>query len=95
MKNEESKMVDVIDEWMEQSQIRSMEGCSGVKNLEKLCGEIGYNKGAFLSASPIFNFLADNSGAIEAIIEFIRDAGIDEWKDELESYLDEKENDEE
>lgn len=94
MKNE-SSMEEVISEWMDQNEIRHMEGVSGVRSLEKLCEEIGYKDGAFLGANPILNFLADNSGAIEALVEFIQDAGVEEWKEELESYLEVEENEEE
>ena len=50
------------------------EGSSAVKKLGELCGDLGYNKGQFIGANPILNFLADNSGAIDALLEFIAES---------------------
>lgn len=79
------------------------EGCSGVRNLEKICRDLGYRHGQFIGEHYIANFLADNPAAIEMLFEFIRDGACNayqtDWAEalDLESYreLDEADADNE
>ena len=71
---------DILDHWQKQGKGRyRWEGDSGVRNFEQLTKDIGYDQG-------IEHFLADNPGAIEALLEWIADnaekGGI-EWKIDL------------
>jgi hypothetical protein len=59
--------------WMEANRATRFEGSTGVRNLENLVRTLGYN--------DINDFLTDNSGAIEAIIEFIKS-----WVDRNEEW---------
>ena len=87
---------EVLQRWQEQEKAYHYEGTQGVDNLEKLCKAIGYTRnGAYIGASPIFNFLADNSGAIDAIIEWMGTQNVPEWVAELQNELPELEEDEE
>jgi hypothetical protein len=70
------------------------EGCSGVRNLEKICRDLGYRHGQFIGEHYIANFLADNPAAIEMLFKYIRDATCGfprgDWSEalDLESYRD-------
>lgn len=72
------------------------EGTEGVRNLEKLCKDLGYGDGQFIGQHYIANFLADNPGAIEKLFEFIQEGVSNpfnpEWADalDLESYATEE-----
>lgn len=76
------------------------EGTSGVRDLEKLCEDIGYGEGQFVGRHYIANFLADNPAAIELLFEFIRDGVCNprqtEWAESLnlESYQEDEDTDE-
>ena len=77
------------------------EGCEGVRNLESLCEDLGYRHGQFIGQHYIANFLADNPGAVELLVEFIRDGVCDqynsEWRESLnlEEYRKDEEETEE
>ena len=70
-------------------------GPSGVRNLEYLAEDLGYTSGSFIGNHPLFNFLADNPGAIQAIIDWIGDQNIPEWAENLECVLGDKDEDHE
>jgi hypothetical protein len=67
---------ELIDKWMDDNKAYSFEGPRGERNLEKLIKEFGYDS--------MSSFLQDNSGAIEAIIEWIKDSGVTDWADALD-----------
>ena len=70
---------DILEHWQNQKPGRwHFEGESGVRHLEQLVSDLGYDQG-------IEEFLADNSGAMQAIVEWITewaDRGT-EWKENL------------
>ena len=71
------------------------EGATGVRNLEKICGDLGYGKGEFIGQHYIANFLADNPAAIEMLFEYIRDGVCNphsEWADALDLQSFDKED---
>lgn len=79
----------LVDMWMDQNIKGSMEGSSGVRRFEKLCEAIGYREGNFLGSEvAIQNFLADNSGAIEALIDWIKEQDCEDWNESLADSLD-------
>lgn len=86
-------MSEIREKWEDQNKIHCYEGSTGVRNLEKLCNALGYNgrNGQFVNADGIWNFLADNSGAIEAILNFIDESNVPEWKEALSEELPEDE----
>lgn len=87
---EEQDFSQVVDRYIDQNNLTRTEGPAGVRNLEKLVAALGYS--ADFSASAIHAFLEDNSGCIEAMIEWIRDRNVSEWKESLESQLSEEED---
>lgn len=77
---------ELFDKYLKDNRMWRMEGTDGVRNLETICANLGYTSGQFIGANPIMNFLADNPGAMEAIVEFVRDhiGHIPEWQESLE-----------
>ena len=68
------------------------EGSGGVERLEKVITEVcGYDNAW---AGTLQNFFADNSGAIEAVIEWIGNQKCAEWKEHLEDMVGPDEEDE-
>jgi hypothetical protein len=85
--NESTKDIsELFDQYLDRNRMFHFEGTDGVRKLDSLCGDLGYTDGQFIRESPIMNFLADNPGATESIIEFIRDhiSHITEWQYNLE-----------
>ncbi len=67
------EMYEIREKWENENKINRYEGTSGVENLRKLLGVIGYKEGNYLGyGNEIINFLSDNSGAIEKIIECVK-----------------------
>jgi len=64
---------------------RTCEGESGVRNLEQLVETLGYGQG-FMRNRAIEDFLTDNPGAVEAVLNFIGEwvERNDEWAEALQ-----------
>lgn len=81
-------LADLIEQWRSENRAHCMEGTSGVRKLQSLCEAIGYKEGQFIGSEvALLNFLADNSGAIDAIIEWMGEQEVDEWKDNITDEL--------
>lgn len=61
-----------------------LEGEQGLVALEKLFSLLGYKKTHWRFGELIEVFLADNSGAIEAIVNWVGEQNVSEWRDRLE-----------
>lgn len=86
------EFADIFEEYIEHHpELARIEGEQGVKGLHKLASDLGYSQQPFAYGSPLELFLADNPGAVEALQNWVRDNGSDEWRDDLESTLPEKE----
>jgi len=80
-----------LEVYIETEKLGRTEGSEGVKNLCKIVETIGYKDSQYFgqhekgSYGSLINFLEDNSGAIEVILDFIKDNGsnIDEWSESL------------
>lgn len=78
-------MQDALRRYMDDNRMYCMEGQRGVDSMEKVMHEVcgyGSNFGSVLQ-----NFFADNSGAIEAVIKWIGEQEVFEWKDNLDSLV--------
>jgi len=82
---------EVVDSYMNQENMHVMEGHRGVTNLCKLVRAIGYTDEMGFgqltydaTIGDLIAFFEDNSGAIEAVIEWIKGARCVEWKENLE-----------
>ena len=84
-----------FDKLLEDRRMYNLEGTDGVRKLDDLCADLGYTRGQFIGANPIMNFLADNPGALQGIVEFIGEwvERNEEWQDNL--GLNEEEEEEE
>ncbi len=81
-----------VDEFMDDNRINCLEGESGLKNLEQLIQAIGYEPHHFRYGDLIHVFLADNPGAMERIVEFIKETAAPSWQSNLRDvYEDEDE----
>jgi len=87
-------MLNLIEEYRDEKKMHCMEGSTGVENLCRLVNTMGYqdamHRGQFAQDGchgDLIEFLSDNPGAIEAIINWIADQNSPEWKEALESEL--------
>jgi hypothetical protein len=86
----------ILQELIEEKKLRTFEGSTGVKNLCKLVGYLGYKDqmymGQFVGGSygDLIEFLEDNPGACDAIVEFIEQHE-ELYRENIESFLPEKE----
>lgn len=100
--------MDVASKFLSANELYSLEGRRGLESLALLCGNLGYkdslnNYGQFHQKTPtgfhdgrlgdIFEFLEDNPGAIEAIVNWVDEQNIPEWNETVPP--DEEEEDEE
>lgn len=79
-----TKLSNTLDDYMTQEYLQSLEGETGLSNLKNVISTIGYDGyGGLLD-----NFLADNGGCIEAIIEWIKANDYSgEWNEKVEAEL--------
>ena len=80
--------MEALEQFMQQERMFSMEGERGVEQLERIVEVLGYGTG-FMRGRALEHFLSDNSGAIEAVVEFIREWADrnSEWEDALQAEL--------
>lgn len=78
---------DVVDTYMDNF-FRSVEGESGVRNLEEMSEALGYGQG-FMRGRAIEEMLADNPGAVEAVANFLAEWAVrnTEWNNALAEVL--------
>lgn len=80
---------DLVDEWCDQNKCHSFEGDSGLKKFEKLLQALGYERHNFRFGEVIEVFLSDNSGAVNAIIDWITERNEPSWIASIEAELNE------
>jgi hypothetical protein len=79
---------EVVDTFLQKKKLYNLEGEAGIKNLNALCFYLGYEEYSYKYGSSLERFLCDNPEAIEAIIDFIKNADHYEWHDALAEELD-------
>jgi predicted transcriptional regulator len=79
--HDDKDMGELVDEFMDQEEVYSLEGERGVRNFEKLVSTLDSNY------RDIREFLADNSGAIQAMVEWIQTQRNSEWQESLAAQL--------
>jgi hypothetical protein len=67
--------------------LHNVEGESGLARFEKMLNALGYKDTGLRLGSAVECFLSDNSGATEALIDWIAEQNSEEWADGLESQL--------
>lgn len=98
-------MSDVASRFYEQENLYGNEGRRGLENLALLCKRLGYDDincyGQFVrdthcgQLGDIFDFFEDNSGAIEAVLNWIDEQNIPEWNEIVPEDTEEEEEEEE
>lgn len=80
-------MYTIFERYLTQ-QFRGYEGERGVQSLEKLAEALGYGTG-YMRGRALEEFLGDNSGAIEALLEWIGNTvgDVPEWEESLSEEL--------
>lgn len=87
-------VAELLDAYMDQERMHCNEGRRGVENLCKIAGALGYNdrgqSGGLSNGSSmagLFSFFEDNSGAIEAVLNWIRSRNFSEFREPLEALV--------
>ena len=83
---------ELFDKYMD-NHFRSFEGERGVRNLEQLVETLGYGEG-WMRGRAIEDFLTDNPGAVQAVVEFIGEwvGRNSDWQDRLSDGVEEEED---
>jgi hypothetical protein len=84
------KLSKLIQEFVDDNDLHPFEGDKGVENLNKVARAIGYEPHGFAYGSSLEVFLSDNPGACEAILHWMGEQNVQDWKDNIESELPEK-----
>lgn len=75
----ERDMGELLEEWQKKNgNIR------GLRLLNKLCADMGYHPHRFAHGSPFEEFISDNPGVIEAILGWIEEQNLPEWKESFD-----------
>jgi hypothetical protein len=77
---------DLLQKFIGQKRLR-FEGDNGVESLEKIATVLGYKRSGFRFGEIVEVFLSDNPGAQEAIVNWICEQNIKEWKDKLQEEV--------
>ena len=76
---------ELLDKFIDDNKLYRFEGHRGAENFKKVVGAIGYRS--------TDDFFEDNSGAYEAIIEWIKDRNSSEWVEALKEVVADDKND--
>ena len=72
--------IELFDKYVDQNHMWSWEGLRGVRLLTQVVNEVcGY--------TSMDSFLEDNPGAMEAVVNWIREANCLEWRQNLEQLV--------
>lgn len=97
----ERSLGELLEVYMDQEKFNRLEGRAGVENLCKIARVLGYKDtqyfGQFLGGciGDLIEFLEDNPGALQAIATWIEEQDLPEWKEAVESELEEESEEEE
>lgn len=94
-----------LDKYIKENKLYRTEGTAGVKNLCKIVHALGTDDPQYFgqfepngSYGMLVNFLEDNPGAVEAILDWIKENGDDDpteaWNESLSSYVNDDEDEE-
>jgi hypothetical protein len=87
------KVSELVDKFMDQKRLHRTEGPTGVRNLARVVNALGYRDFNQYGQMPgfcigdIFAFLEDNPGAIETLVNWIREQKSPEWAESLGQKL--------
>ena len=73
--------IEMFDTYLDQNRMWHFEGVRGVRNLTQIVEDVcGY--------TSLDTFLEDNPGAMEAVVNWIREVNCLEWRQNLEELVD-------
>ena len=85
---------ELLDAYMDQEKMHNMEGRRGVENLCKIAQALGYKDPQYwgqlnskVALGDLVMMLEDNSGLIEAMIEWIGSRNFKEFREPLEALV--------
>jgi len=81
----EHDLGDMVDKYLDANKMWNFEGSRGVRNLLSLFRVLNHDYNSFES------FLEDNPGAQQALVEWIQQARVSEWAENIASGFDEEE----
>ena len=92
---------DALNQFRDEQNLHNTEGRRGLVALCRIVGALGYKDSTYFgqldsnaSIGDLINFLEDNSGAIEAITNWIEEQNIPEWTESIKAELQEQPEDE-
>src|ERR1035437_4864430 len=74
-----SDLYDLIEKYIDQEKMYSFEGGRGVNHFEKIIRVIGYR--------DMDNFLEDNSGCLQAMVDWLMEQKSEEWEESMRAEL--------
>ena len=84
----------LLDDFMEENRMYSFEGRKGLEHLCHLVSALGYKDPNYqlqlsskASVGDLINFLEDNPGVFEVILDFIKNHDSQEWAENLKDHL--------
>ena len=85
---------ELLDAYMDQEEMHSMEGRRGVEHLCQIAGALGYKDPMRFgqlthkaTVGDLLEMLQDNSGMIEAMVEWIQSRNFSEFREPLEELV--------
>lgn len=92
--SDDREFCELLDDHIQDKNLWCTESTTGVRNLCRIIRALGYknfqNFGQFDGGcyGDLIDFLEDNSGAVESIIDWIREeGGNDDWEDNLRQNI--------
>lgn len=93
---------ELLDAYMAQENMHNMEGRRGVEHLCQIAGALGYKDPMRFgqlthkaTVGDLLEMLQDNSGMIEAMVEWIKSRNFSEFREPLEELVAEEDPDDE
>lgn len=81
-----------LKKYIDEKRLR-FEGDAGLENLNIIAKVIGYQGHGFRFGSSLEDFLSDNPGCQQAIIDWIEEQDIDDWNENLSDELEPEDED--
>lgn len=83
MSDEQLSGEELVQNFMDNERLYCLEGNQGLEALNKLTETLGYTNEQYHQGSALENFLRDNSGACQALVNWIA-----EWTDKNKDWQD-------
>lgn len=93
---EELTLSDLLEKYMDQEKMYHLSGRKGVENLARVARVLGYKDpqyfGQFQGGAfgDLIDFFEDNPGALEAVVDWISEQDLPEWREKVASELEEQ-----